>query len=300
MKRVLITGANGFIGRHGLPLLAARGYEVHAVYLKGDKVNGAQAHWHQADLLDSSKVSQLILKVRPTHLLHLAWFATPGEFWNSPENLRWVQSSLGLLQDFAINGGQRVVMAGSCAEYDWSDGYCQEGVTPLTPATLYGASKHALQCILDAFAPQAKISAAWGRVFFLYGPHEHPDRLVSYVARSLLRREPAHCSHGKQVRDFLYVEDVADAFVTLLDSDVSGPVNIASGEAITLKEVIFKVADLLDGHSLVQLDSVPPGENEPELVVANVDRLVKDVGWSPSWGLERGLNETISWWKAHL
>lgn len=297
MKRVLITGAGGFIGRHCLPLLTAKGYEVHAVYSTGATVDVGGVRWHEANLLESSVVSQLMATVRPTHLLHLAWFATPGKFWSSLINVRWVQASLDLLQAFVINGGERVVMAGSCAEYDWKYGHCVEGQTPLVPSTLYGASKHALQCVLDAFAEEVKISAAWGRIFFLYGPHEHPDKLIAYVIKSLLRGEQAFCSRGEQVRDFLYVKDVADAFVALLESAVSGPVNIASGEAVTLKEIILKVAELLEGRDLVQFGSLPMQANEPKSLVADVRRLHEDVGWSRRWGLSEGLGETVGWWK---
>lgn len=300
MKRVLLTGATGFIGRHCLPLLSAKGYGVHAVTSKmpPDNVSGVQ--WHQADLLSSEQVSALIARVEPTHLLHLAWFVVPGNYWTSLENLRWVQASLDLLQAFALHGGQRVVMAGTCAEYDWKYGYCSERITPLRPATLYGICKHSLQIMLDAFARQTGLSAAWGRIFFVYGPHEHPDRLVSSVIRSLLQGEPARCSPGNQIRDYLYVQEVADAFVALLESDVSGPVNIASGRPVALKDVIYKIAERLGRRDLIQLGALPTSASEPRLLVADVSRLSDEVGWSPKYDLDRGLEQTIGWWKNHL
>jgi nucleoside-diphosphate-sugar epimerase len=298
MKRVLLTGATGFIGRHCLPLLLANGFEVDGVSSRivTDTI-APEVSWHQADLLDPRQVTNLLEKIKPTHLLHFAWYAVPGKYWTSIENLRWVQASLNLFQSFAICGGERVVGAGSCAEYDWQDGYCAEKSSPLKPATLYGASKHALQVMLDAFAQQIGISAGWGRSFFLYGPHEYPNRLVPSVVQSILKGEPARCSHGNQVRDFLYVKDVAAAFVKLLESEVTGAVNIASGHGVTLKEIIETIAQNLRRQDLVKLDALPAAVNEPPALLADVARLRDEVGWSPRYDLTGGLAETINWWK---
>jgi nucleoside-diphosphate-sugar epimerase len=300
MKKVLITGAAGFIGRHCLPILLTRGYEVHAADSRSPAENMPDVHWHQVDLLDSLEVCRLMSEVRPTHLLHFAWFTAPGEYWDSLENLRWVRGSLDLLQSLAEYDGVRIVMAGSCAEYDWQYGYCSEQVTPLVPATLYGTCKHSLQIMLEASARQAGLSAAWGRIFFLYGPHEHPSRLIPSVIISLLKGEPARCSHGNQVRDFLYVEDVADAFTALLESNVTGPVNIASGCPIALRDIIYKLADKIGRRDLIQLGVLPVSEHEPHLLVADVRRLTNEVGWLPRHDLNTGLESTVDWWKDHL
>ena len=300
MKRVLLTGATGFIGRHCLPTLLESGYEVHTVSARAASAHPPGVHAHQADLLDSAQVAALLAVVQPSHLLHLAWYTQPGAYWTSLENIRWVQASLDLLQAFVTHGGRRVVMAGSCAEYDWTYGYCIERITPLRPATMYGKAKHALQLLGDAFAEQAQISAAWGRIFFMYGPHEYPERLVAAVIRALLRGQPARCSHGNQIRDFLYVQDAADAFVALLASNVQGPVNIASGAPITLKQIIYSIADMLAQRDLIQLGALPAPAHEPPLLVANIDRLTNEVAWRPAYDLERGLEQTVRWWKETL
>src|SRR5581483_9823238 len=192
MKTVLITGAAGFVGRHCLPPLARRDYVVHAAGRR-PPAGRAGAHWHAADLLDPGQVADLLAEVRPTHLLHLAWVTTPGAYWASPDNLAWLAASLHLVRQFAACGGRRVVVAGTCAEYDWGYGYCAEGKTPLAPATLYGKCKDALRSVLEGFAAAADLSTAWGRLFYLYGPHEHPDRFVASVIRRLLAGEPAPC-----------------------------------------------------------------------------------------------------------
>ena len=163
MKRILLTGADGFIGRHCLPLLLARGYRVHAVSLLPAREKHPQLRWHQADLLNPGDVRELVVGTRATHLLHLAWFVEQGKFWSAMENIRWVQASLDLLQAFVQAGGRRVLGVGTCAEYDWRYGYCSEEFTPLAPRTLYGTCKHCLQTMLGALAKQTGLSEAWGR-----------------------------------------------------------------------------------------------------------------------------------------
>lgn len=300
MKRILLTGATGFIGRQCMPLLFSRGYEVHAVSSRPTARDDTPVLWHQADLLDPLQTSRVISEVRPSHLLHLAWYTVPRHYWTSAENLRWVQSSLGLLQAFSQHGGRRVVMAGTCAEYDWQHGICSESVTPLSPTTLYGTCKQSLQLMLTAFSKETRLSAAWGRIFFLFGPHEAPDRLVAHVIQSLLQKKPARCTRGDHARDFLYVQDVADAFVSLLESAVSGPVNIASGRPTALRDVIGKIGELLHRPDLIQLGALPTREEDPPLLVADVGRLTKEVGWAPQYDLTSGLERTIEWWKDRM
>ena len=123
MKKVLITGATGFIGRHCLPLLLAKDYEVHAVSSKVPEKDSNDIHWHHINLLEADSFSDLMSKVKPSHLLHLAWYMLPGDCWNSPENFRWLDASIRMLQLFAKHGGKRVIVTGTCAEYDWSYGY---------------------------------------------------------------------------------------------------------------------------------------------------------------------------------
>lgn len=300
MKKILLTGASGFIGRHTIPFLINKGYEVHAVFhpTKQDVIEDKNLFWHHCNLLNSEEQKRLIVKIKPTHLLHFAWDTTPEKYWISLENFHWVQASLGLLMSFVENGGKRAVFAGTCAEYNWNYGYCSEDLTPKQPATPYGACKHSLHEMVRHICYQTRISYAWGRIFFLYGPYEYPSRLVPSVICSLLQDKPAQCRHGDQIRDFLHVQDAACAFVSLLESSVTGPVNIASGNPIALKDIVNTIADKLNKRELVRLEESPHSLNEPRLLVAEANRLNNEIGWKPSYDLDRGLEQTIDWWKS--
>ena len=296
--RVLVTGASGCIGRVAIAKLVADGWDVHAAS-RSEATGTHGVTWHRCDLLDPVVPRTVVSSIAPTHLLHLAWYIGPCRWASAPENLAWVRASLALVESAAQAGCQRIVGAGSCLEYDWSFGYCSEARTPLAPHTLYGACKLAVGNVLGAYARSRGLSSAWGRIFFLYGPYEHPDRLVSSVIRSLLAGEEARVSHGRQLRDYLYVADVADALITLLRHDVQGAVNIGGGQPIALKELVLTAARLIGREDLVRLGAIPAAATDTPLVVADVTRLSEDVGWTPRTTLTDGLRETIEWWRRH-
>jgi len=273
--------------------------EVHAVTSRsGPRVSRPKLHWHQCDLFDRNAIGRLTAEIGASHLLHLAWDTTPGEYLHASANVDWVEASLSLLRCFCDAGGRRVTFAGTCAEYDFRHGFCVESITPLVPDTLYGASKQGLNSVASAYARQIGMSFAWGRIFFLYGPWEHPSRLVASVARALLAESRAPCTHGNQVRDFSHVQDIAGALVATLDSEVQGNVNIASGEPIKVRHLVSQLAELAGRPDLVEFGAITPRAEEPPMVVANVARLRREVGWQPQVGLQQGLQETLEFWRS--
>jgi nucleoside-diphosphate-sugar epimerase len=302
MKKVILTGASGFIGRHTIPFLLQYGYQVHAIFhnKKPELNNRDNLMWHSCDLLDTEDRKKLFTAIKPTHLLHFAWNVEHKTYLSSPDNPRWVAASLDMIETFQKNGGERAVLAGTCFEYDSECEKYSEETSPLRASSLYGICKIRLYETIKEIASKEGLSYAWGRIFFLYGPYEQPTRLIPSIIVSLLRNQSARCSYGNLVRDFLYVEDVASAFAALLESRVSGPVNIASGNPTALKDIVNRIADKLNKKKLVKFGDSPPPPNEPKAIVAEVARLNKETGWIPCYDLEQGLERSINWWKNHI
>lgn len=299
MRRVLVTGATGFVGRFVLEPLHAAGVELHASARHAGEPHIAR--WHEANLLVPGAARALIDAVRPTDVLHLGWYAEPGSFWNSRENLRWLAATIELIEAFADSGGRRFVGTGTCAEYDWSgEGICSESATPLRPSTLYGATKLAAYDVLRTFGEMCGLSWAWSRLFFMYGPCEPRSRLVASVITSLLDGEVATCSSGEQQRDFLHVADAGSAIAAVLLSNAEGAVNIGSGEAVAVRDVVTLIGGMLDARDRLAIGAITPARPEAPLVVADIARLTNEVGWNRKFSLRDGLQSTIDWWREEL
>lgn len=300
MKRVLVTGASGFIGSHCLLLLTPLAEELHAVYYHPPAQTNASVIPHHVDLMDARQVEHLIATVQPTHLMHLAWDTTPGDAITSTRNIQWLQASLNLIESFQRHGGQRVFVAGTCLEYEAGNSPLSAICTPAKPKTMYGACKLALQQVLAGLSHHHGLGWTWGRIFYVYGPGEHPERLVPNVITSLLADQPARCTHGEQVRDYLHVADVAQACVTLLNSDVEGVFNIASGQPIRLKDMVDTIARKLGKEHLIELGALPARTDEPPFLVADISHTFEQLNWRPEYTLETGLENTIAWWQTQL
>lgn len=300
MNRILVTGGSGFIGRHVLNLLIDRGYEVHVISSQTGQSLNTECQWHHVNLFDIQKVEKLFQVIKPTHLLHLAWETEPGKFQESMKNFLWVQCSLGLISNFIKYGGQRVVMSGTFLEYDWSYGNLMENITPSSYQNPYTTSKNALRLMLRSISKTNGLSSCWGRVCFVYGPNEHPKRLIPSVIISLLKNKYALCTHGNQYRDFLHVHDAAVALVNLVESDIQGTVNIASGNSVQVKEIVLKIAQMLGKTNLVRFGAISYPENEPLFIQVSVELLKNKLGWQPNFDLDSGLEDSISWWKNNL
>jgi nucleoside-diphosphate-sugar epimerase len=303
--RVLITGAAGFIGPHVVEAFTGKGHEIFAVTRKRSGVHRCEetlvdARVVELDLMNFADVRFALRDIRPDLTIHLAWCTQPGKYWSAPENLEYVEASLQLARALSDVGCQRLVVAGSCAEYDWDYGYLSEECTPLRPRTLYGACKNGLREVLQAYCRDAGMQFAWLRFFHLYGPREKQERLVPSIILSLLRGETARCTSGEHIRDFLHVADAAFAVQAVSTSEFTGAINIASGEPVKVRTIVETIAALMNARERLAFVALPDTTAEPHLLVADVHTLARKVGWHVSRDLTQGLRDTVNWWKSQI
>ena len=286
--RVLLTGGSGFLGRHVLEALRRQG--IGTVAVGRHKPQTADA-FIEADLLDESDLADIVRRAGATHLLHLAWYAEHGKYWTSPLNLRWVDATARLAEAFCESGGKKLVIAGTCAEYDWSHGVCLEEATPLEPATLYGTAKDAARRLAMAVCAQHGVPCAWGRIFLPFGPGESPQRLIPSLIDVFRGNRPPFGVNAEACRDFLHAADVAEAFVTLLRAG-EGAFNISSGEPVRLADLVALLADLMGGDAKTVLDLPGGRPGEPPLLIGDNTKL-KALGWERKIALREGFQAMI-------
>jgi nucleoside-diphosphate-sugar epimerase len=280
---MLLTGATGFIGSHVARELLRRGHEVHATVRPSSDRRRIGDVEPKLRLWDGDMEA---VPVEADVTVHLAWYAVPGKYLTAPENRDCLEASRRLLAK--LRG--RVVFAGTCFEHDLQLGVLREE-SPTKPATIYAECKDALRREVER-----RPDSAWVRFFYQYGPWEDERRLMPAVILGQLRGQPSKVSTGEQRYDYLHVEDVASAVCSVAESRLQGCVNIGSGSAPSVREIVAQIADLGGRPDLIQWGAYPSKPGEPKLIQCDNAKL-RSTGWAPRWTLADGLRHTFDWWR---
>jgi nucleoside-diphosphate-sugar epimerase len=221
---------------------------------------------HTPDLFTESPERLQTLLDGSETLVHLAWYTEPGEYLTSPLNLSCLTGTLNMANAFSRVGGKRFVGVGSCAEYDTATGVIGTDA-PLAPGTLYAACKVSAYQVLQHFLKAQDISFAWCRIFYLYGEGEDGRRLVPYIRKQIEADDEVLLTGGKQVRDFLDVKEAAKMIADVAVSNREGPVNICSGEGVTVRQLAESIADEYGRRDLLRFGAKPDSLFDPPKIV---------------------------------
>ncbi len=276
VRKTLVTGAGGFIGRHLLAALSERGEQP----LGLSRSSGS--------LFDPQWVQATLQSFRPTHLVHLAWTATPGLFWEDPANDSWAAMSEQLVAMAIAAGVTHVVAMGTSAEYLWDGRPCDEQTTPIHPSSAYGKAKAAFHAAARPLCETAGIPLTWLRLFFPYGPGEPAEKFLSGMIASAQKTGRIILRDPERRLDLIHIDDVIAAICRVLDLGYAGALNVAGGRGIKMRDLAAIVAAAMKHRGTVRIVEEVPRMPAPD-VIACVERL-RNLGWEP----QRELIESVT------
>ena len=300
-RRVLITGATGFIGPHVLAAGLALGADIHALPAGGG-IPGVKS-W-PVRVEDRRAICEVVSSVRPEAVLHLAAAGVTYSSSLMGELLTVNVAGLdGLLAALSEVGACPVVVAGTGFEYAPQERAIAE-TDEIGPVSAYGVSKAAATLTAQWYAGRMPITLL--RIFSVFGTGEREPRLLPYIVGRTKQGVSTDLTPGEQVRDYVYTADVAECFWRILASPpASGKLrvlNVGSGRNLTLREFVELVANELSERGLtpsLAFGARPYRSDEVMFYVPRVERLRDFLGWLPRCDIKVNIGRTIDWFLAH-
>ena len=294
VKRVVVTGAEGFIGKRLVKCLAAEGYAVLALDQNPHTeppLPGVE--YRVSDLSDPAGIlANASLEREGFALVHLAWALRRGASFS--DQALDVRLLAGLLDKLGDRGMRQLLAVGSADEYGQRSGVLLEDDEPVLPLTPYGWGKRAARLMALSWAQRTGMPLLWIRPVVIYGPGQTGDMLIPYAIHRALARQNAEFSDGLQERDFVYVDDVVEGIVRGVQRAPRGvhSVNLGCGVPVKVRDVLVEIARLLDAASLFRLDAKNRRPGEPEVRVAEVRKAEDVLGWRARVDWREGLRMT--------
>lgn len=309
-RRVLVTGASGFIGSHLTRRLVRLGAQVHAVTSNVSSVYPTRLvdlrsslTLHETSLIDRGALEVLASEVQPEYVLHLGAYTHVGKSWQRVDECIQVnvQGTVNLLMALAPHGYARFVNTGTSEIYgDVDVPFHEEG--PVHPISPYSVSKHAAEQYCRLFADSRKWPIVMVRPFNAYGPAQTPDRVIPEIITRGLQRQPLRMTKGLQTREFNYVEDLVDGFLLLATTPgIDGELfNLGSGDEVSMRDLTTRILAQLGNPIEAEFGALPERPTEIMRMYSDASKARARLGWEPRTSLDEGLAKTIAWYREEL
>ena len=269
-KKILVTGATGFVGSKVLTNLMRKKIEIRAVAREGKKNffdNKYNVELVPTKDLFKESIEWWTDKCKNIDtVIHIAWYTDPKNYLVSSKNAECLVGSLNLVKGAIKAGIRRFVGVGTCFEYDLEVGDLSIN-TPLKPSSPYAAAKVQLYKTLLEILSSQSIEFCWGRLFYLYGEGENKQRLVPYLHEQLSKGQFADLSSGEQIRDYLNVIEAGKAIAKLAMSNHEGAINICSGIPITVRQLAEQIADKYGRRDLLRFGARMDNLTDPKKIL---------------------------------
>lgn len=271
VKKILLSGATGFVGKQVFKALSTSSVQIVPVVRTG-KESSFQNQPNVDRIVSSPDIFQESTDWWAEQcknidvVIHTAWYAEPGKYLQSSKNMDCLIGSLNLAKGAAMAGIKRYIGIGTCFEFDLSAGVLSIE-SPLNPLTPYACTKAALYMGLSQWLSEQSVEFAWCRLFYLYGEGEDERRLVPYLHKQLAKGEEVELTSGKQIRDFLNVSDAGRIIAEVALGEQRGPINVCSGIPITVRQLAEQIADTYERRDLLKFGARPDNLIDPPCVL---------------------------------
>jgi len=305
-EKVFITGATGFIGSNLARRCLERGGEV---FINTRKTSDTwrirdilpEVNVVPADISEYQKLRDALRKIHPDVIFHTAVYGGSADQKITEKIIETnINGTVNLVRSCRDVGVSLIVNTGSSSEYGIKNSAMNESAL-LEPVTEYGVSKAAATLFCQSFAAAYNLPIVTLRLFSPYGRYEQKSRLVPSVILAALQRINPKISSPGFVRDFVYIDDVLDAYESAISlRNPSGKIfNIGSGQQHSVGEVVDGIIRILGNEVAYETGTPQAWKNEPAVWQADIHKAKSELGWKPEYSLERGLAATVDWFKVH-
>jgi dTDP-6-deoxy-L-talose 4-dehydrogenase (NAD+) len=270
-RRVFVTGSTGFVGKQILSSLLEKDVSIVVAVRKASATKLPKSHKLEKPIYTDNIFEEneswwrKHLKDIDT-VLHVAWYAEPGKYQYSTENMNCLMGTLRMARVASEYSVKRIVGIGTCLEYAESKQPLAIN-SPLYASSPYAACKLATYYALSGLAPQYGVEFAWCRLFYLYGEGEDERRLVPTIRKNISQDLPVELTSGNQVRDFLNVREAGQQIAKITLERESGAFNICSGKPVTVREFAQSIADEYGKRDLLQFGARKENPVDPPYLV---------------------------------